>query len=729
MGRLQFSRANTPNRPLLAWAFLLLVALATSHESYAAMPGETGALHSGTANGLRVTIDTRWLHGAGYRPVRVHITPVTPTTADRTLSIEVLLDAQFTANDDHELRVAQEIDLPAGSPSVETTLLLPDTLFWDSYRIHVLEDGQTLAPLSFSHAPNTLSWPPYHETFPKLLVVADTLPDTTPLAQAWPQEIFDQHGALFQQLSTQPPNSTASPILPTAMARPALSLPVRWIEYSGLDIVCIRLDELARLKQDRAESFEALLQWVAAGGNLWVYGLGDDWGQLPRLESLVDFPVSEDISKAPKARGWQEPNRDLFNKSLDGIVDGSGVHAYGGNAAPAQPSQPPPPPPARAPFVFREYGMGQIVALAAADPFPGTTAHWQWLLNATGSKRWLGYQRHGLSNIQSNDDFWNFLIPGVGLAPVTAFIVLISLFALAIGPVNYLVLRHWKRLHLMLLTTPVAALLVSAALFAYAMLADGLGTRVRLRSVTQIDQRREHAVCWTRHSYYAGLAPSGGLRFPDDVAVFPLEYHPSESNHHQKELIWEGDQWLANGWLPSRRPTQYLTVRSRKSRRQLELGTPAEKTGPLPLVNHLDTHIDQLLIRTKDGKYYWASNVEAGAAAKAEPVDPLVASPRLQRTFMDHQPTPLPGMNPQSLSSSRFANGIWWSRLGNQSPPSQNTSLLEIALQRPQASASTDDPRFRPGSYLAVVKRSPEVELGTPVAEEEASFHVILGTW
>ena len=130
------------------------------------------------------------------------------------------------------------------------------------------------------------------------------------------------------------------------MARPALSLPVRWIEYSGLDIVCIRLDELARLKQDRAESFEALLQWVAAGGNLWVYGLGDDWGQLPRLESLVDFPVSEDISKAPKARGWQEPNRDLFNKSLDGIVDGSGVHAYGGNAAPAQPSQPPPPPPA-----------------------------------------------------------------------------------------------------------------------------------------------------------------------------------------------------------------------------------------------------------------------------------------------------------------------------------------------------------------------------------------------
>ena len=178
-------------------------------------------------------------------------------------------------------------------------------------------------------------------------------------------------------------------------------------------------------------------------------------------------------------------------------------------------------------------------------------------------------------------------------------------------------------------------MLVSAALFAYAMLADG-SARV-LRSVTQIDQRREHAVCWTRHSYYAGLAPSGGLRFPDDVAVFPLEYHPSESNHHQKELIWEGDQWLANGWLPSRRPTQYLTVRSRKSRRQLEL-EPCGENGPLPLVNHLDTHIDQLLIRT-GGKYYWASM----SAGRRKPSRSTRVASRDSATFMDRSQRP-PGM-------------------------------------------------------------------------------------
>ncbi|MCH8046597.1 MAG: hypothetical protein IID44_23060 [Planctomycetes bacterium] len=32
-------------------------------------------------------------------------------------------------------------------------------------------------------------------------------------------------------------------------------------------------------------------------------------------------------------------------------------------------------------------------------------------------------------------------------------------------------------------------------------------------------------------------------------------------------------------------------------------------------------------------------------------------------------------------------------------------------------------------SYVAIVDRSPEVELGLESAQEEASFHVIVGRW
>ena len=36
---------------------------------------------------------------------------------------------------------------------------------------------------------------------------------------------------------------------------------------------------------------------------------------------------------------------------------------------------------------------------------------------------------------------------------------------------------------------------------------------------------------------------------------------------------------------------------------------------------------------------------------------------------------------------------------------------------------------LKPGSYLAIVDRSPEVVLGVSSAREEASLHVVLGKW
>jgi hypothetical protein len=122
----------------------------------------------------------------------------------------------------------------------------------------------------------------------------------------------------------------------------------------------------------------------------------------------------------------------------------------------------------------------------------------------------------------ANPDFANFLVPGVGLAPVTEFRVLITLFVLLIGPVNYWLLKRSGRLHLLVLTVPLAAVLMTSALFGYAILSDGFGTTVRAQSLTTLDQRTGEAACWSRLSYYSGLAPGDGLTMPSDVAVYPI---------------------------------------------------------------------------------------------------------------------------------------------------------------------------------------------------------------
>src|SRR4029453_4712783 len=75
-----------------------------------------------------------------------------------------------------------------------------------------------------------------------------------------------------------------------------------------------------------------------------------------------------------------------------------------------------------APFVLRSAGQGCVVAIASENPFPGKEADWVWILNSVQDRHWRWYQRAGFSMHRDNDDYWKFLVPGVGRAPVVSFL-------------------------------------------------------------------------------------------------------------------------------------------------------------------------------------------------------------------------------------------------------------------------------------------------------------------
>jgi hypothetical protein len=287
----------------------------------------------------------------------------------------------------------------------------------------------------------------------------------------------------------------------------------------------------------------------------------------------------------------------------------------------------------------------------------------------------------------------------------------------------------------LVLTIPASATLVTVLLFGYAIVADGLGTRVRARSVTHLDQRRGHAACWARLSYYAGVAPSGGLTFSDDVAVLPFVFDPvSQSGWRSVEqaMSWDEDQHFKRGWLASRTPTQFLTLRSRPSKLRLAIDDTRRASDELVIENLLDAPIEQLAVRTADGKYYWATDVDRGGAARAKRTETSEAVSRLRKCLADNQPGFPPGMDRQSSSGVfglRGGRRYYTIYGGNRSEsPTQGTSRLERSLQDPAMSGG-GRPLLAPGTYVAIVRESPEVELGTDSAREEASFHVILGEW
>jgi hypothetical protein len=251
--------------------------------------------------------------------------------------------------------------------------------------------------------------------------------------------------------------------------------------------------------------------------------------------------------------------------------------------------------------------------------------------------------RHGLAPDDANLGFSDLLVPGMGLAPVTEFQILITLFVLVIGPLNYFLLKRWRRLHLMVLTVPLAAAVVTLSLFSYAIVADGFGTTVRAHSYTTVNQRTGESACWARLSYYSGVSPRGGLTMPVDVAMYPIipDWSANTINAYvnsERHLTWEPEEAkLTRGWLRSRTPTQYLTVRARKSPIRLEL-TPVRDR--MRVKNSLSTRVEYLVVADEANKLWTTDKLENGVTKFLEPVKREDAVSRFRKMVASNAPQP-----------------------------------------------------------------------------------------
>jgi hypothetical protein len=681
-------------------------------------------------SGLTISIDTVWLPANGYRPVRVTVKPVAPTTSDRTLQIRLTPVAGGYAHS-FSVRVTRMIDVPAGS-SASLTVPVPQWEAWQGLQLDVLEDGQQIDELSAAGVfPNSevsfggVSAPiaPPFGNLPAILLLgvsqreADAAPDRI---------LFHGGNGLFHEtrfllagtldLAGAPP--ARDPSFPSVAG-----LPDQWLDYSGIDVVVLPFDQLRDLVKNHPSQWAAIRSMVAAGGNLWVYGVGDRWQRLAELEELFDLgpqaPATGDGAKATAIREWKKPDPkpDTANPTVQGVSGDD--------------SRSPP-------FVNHALCRGQIVAIGADNIFADQKFDWAWLLDTIDENRWQWGTRSGVvldpAELGSNaTNFWQFLIPGVGLTPVLQFQILISLFVIVIGPVNYLLLRRWQRLNLLPITVGASAAAVTLALFAYALVHDGLGVRVRARSFTELDQRRGEAVCWSRLSYYAGLSPSRGLTFSGDVAVYPLRFESertsrSPQNRPPREMEWVAaepnaadplpSQHFPGDWLPARTPTQFVTVRARKTAARLDVVLSDQQGGVSKIENHLGGRIRLLVLTDSTGRAFAAESVSDDESATVREMESSAAHARIAKLILDNDL-----QFPAGTQGTSFQGNQRYSTYSpNPTPaPVETETILERSLHH-----ASDLP---PRSFVAIMETSPEVELGISSAREESSLHVIVGKW
>ena len=660
---------------------LLLVCLGTA--------GPVFAQRRLNGEDLDILVDSRWAGTSkgGYFPVRIR---ARNNAKDRTVTFQV--------NGANVSPVTRTIELQSGA-TTELTVLVPMIGSVDYRRptLEVVVEGRRSLRLGaiLEFPGQAAPWPE-----PALLVISEDKVDF---------DDYDKAVHAFFQSQPQASSSTSYHIpggLSTESDRrwitPTL-LPRTWLAYTGLDLVSVPLSTLELME---AEARDAILGWVETGGTLLVTDVSrpaSESGELAAVLGLEQRAAAGDSWRGPSSAAPAEFTDDpTARKSTSfGVSPTAGPGWAAGGVV----------------FSHRRIQLGRVVAFVG-DPMIGTEADWSWFFSELSEpkvgSRWLEWEgRHGMSPRNGLADFLGFTVPGVDSVPVAAFLILITVFTVIIGPVNFVYLRRRGQLYLLVVTVPVIAVVTSTAMLGYAAFSHGFGVKSHTRSITFLDQGNETAVTMARVALFAGMAPST-LEFSRDTAVYPAL--PDGSSFGSGSADWTDRQVLGNGWIKTRTRAQMQTVRRFPLRGRIRVGSPDDQ-GQVTIDNGLEWDLHYLYVCDAAGRRYLAQDISAGRSVKLEEL-PLSDASRL---------TPL--TNAVSAHYMESASSVArFSRQDIVREPAIGSgfSLLEVHLSAFRLSTGFD--QMPPRSYMAILAQDPGVERGCSTSDRD-SLHVLVGQY
>lgn len=163
-------------------------------------------------------------------------------------------------------------------------------------------------------------------------------------------------------------------------------------------------------------------------------------------------------------------------------------------------------------------------------------------------------------------------------------------FVIIIGPVNFLVLKRYRRTLWAVVTTPLISLIFTGAVIASVIFGEGIRSKGRGEVKTILDQRNGIAATRGAFGIYAPLRV-GDFRFtPEDVLYF---YKPGKvrGEFRDNEYVY------ASSLVRPRMSFSYALCRAEERSEKIAV---TEKNGHVEIVNGLGVKVDTLYLR--DGK-------------------------------------------------------------------------------------------------------------------------------
>ncbi|MFE8602505.1 hypothetical protein [Archangium violaceum] len=201
--------------------------------------------------------------------------------------------------------------------------------------------------------------------------------------------------------------------------------------------------------------------------------------------------------------------------------------------------------------LMEDPGVGHVGVITPAGPPPS------WQRGPFGS-----------NNLLNNSEVP--LLPGVQ-APVGRFLLLITLFVLAVGPGGLMLARR-KGPVALLIAVPSVALATCLAIVAWSVLVEGFAIHASRYSLIWLDRDRDRALMVGLGGYYANLEPEG-LHLPAQAALIGPDL---DWESQAMEADWTNGMAVTGSFLPSRTYREWGEVAVLPSRARLTVRREGE---------------------------------------------------------------------------------------------------------------------------------------------------------
>ncbi|MEX1025210.1 MAG: hypothetical protein WD226_09050 [Planctomycetota bacterium] len=223
-------------------------------------------------------------------------------------------------------------------------------------------------------------------------------------------------------------------------------------------------------------------------------------------------------------------------------------------------------------------------------------------------------------------------ISGLQRVPYRTMLLGLALFALLIGPVNFLVLRRIQRPMLLTLTIPAIALVASLIILGTGFWTAGIDNRTAEYGYTVLDQRAHRASTVLLRSLWCGLSPSA-LRPGDGSALLPEQIWSEGGAALGYQLDEDDGLVLTGDFLPVRRSEKQTLFADRTFRGRVLL-EPSD--GTWRATNGLGVELDVFVFCDGDGRCHRLEGTLAdGATATLQPIERASSARSTWQTFAE----------------------------------------------------------------------------------------------